>query len=477
MQFRCTSTRLSVLSVLAALVLLTPGGAEAQFRGIVQGTVTTKTGVPVAGASVALGAPARLTRTDSAGRYAFEDVPLGDQRIEFRALGFKPAVRLAAVTSTDPVRMDVVLETSVVTLPDVVVSTTRDARLASRTAMSVEVIGSSEIAETRAHHPADIVNRAPGVYVSNAGGEGHFTAIRQPISTKALYAYLEDGVPTRSTGFFNHNALYEVNLPQAGRIEVIKGPGSAIYGSDAIGGVVNSFTREPSTTPEAELFVEGGSAAYLRALGTASGRVGSSGIRADANITTSDGWRDGAPYDRQSGTVRWDLALGADARLKTIATMSHVDQPGDGGSDVSLDDYQNQPTRVYTPIAFRRVIAARLSSELEVQQGASTFGATLYSRYNTLDLMPSWQLSFDPQVWESSNRSIGLLARYQRQVAELDASLNHRGTIGEQHRPRQPGRDRDHADPGRAGFHQLHDRRGSVRLRRRVLAGGTLCPG
>ena len=424
MQFRCTSSRLSVLSVLAALVLLTPGGAEAQFRGIVQGTVTTKTGVPVAGASVALGAPARLTRTDSAGRYAFEDVPLGDQRIEFRALGFKPAVRLAAVTSTDPVRMDVVLETSVVTLPDVVVSTTRDARLASRTAMSVEVIGSSEIAETRAHHPADIVNRAPGVYVSNAGGEGHFTAIRQPISTKALYAYLEDGVPTRSTGFFNHNALYEVNLPQAGRIEVIKGPGSAIYGSDAIGGVVNSFTREPSTTPEAELFVEGGSAAYLRALGTASGRVGSSGIRADANITTSDGWRDGAPYDRQSGTVRWDFTLGAGARLKTIATMSHVDQPGDGGSDVSLDDYQNQPTRVYTPIAFRRVIAARLSSELEVQQGASTFGATLYSRYNTLDLMPSWQLSFDPQVWESRNRSIGLLARYQRQVAELDASLS-----------------------------------------------------
>lgn len=424
MEFNCRSLRLSVLFALAAFVLLGPSKAEAQFRGIVEGTVTSRAGDPVAGASVALGAPARLTRTDSLGRYGFEGVPLGDQRIEFRALGYKPAARLAEVRSTEPLRVDVVLETSVVTLPDVVVSTTRDARLASRTAMSVEVIGTSEIEETRAHHPADIVNRAPGVYVSNAGGEGHFTAIRQPISTKALYAYLEDGVPTRSTGFFNHNALYEVNLPQAGRIEVIKGPGSAIYGSDAIGGVINSFTRDPSATPEAEVFVEGGSATYLRALGTASGRVGASGLRADANFTTSDGWRDGAPYDRQSGTVRWDLAISPSARLKTIATMSHIDQPGDGGSDVSLEDFENQPTRVYTPIAFRRVIAARLSSELQVQRGASSFGATLYSRYNTLDLMPSWQLSFDPQVWESSNRSIGVLARYQRQVAELNASIS-----------------------------------------------------
>lgn len=412
------------LAALAVLMLFSPATAQAQFNGIVEGTVTSKAGEPVVGASVALGAPARLARTDSLGRYAFDRVPLGDQRIEVRALGFKPVARLAEVRTPEPIRVDVVLETSVVTLPDVVVSTTRDARLASRTAMSVEVIGTREIAETRAHHPADIVNRAPGVYVSNAGGEGHFTAIRQPISTKALYAYLEDGVPTRSTGFFNHNALYEINLPQAGRIEVIKGPGSAIYGSDAVGGVVNSFTRAPSDTPEAELFVEGGSATYLRALGTASGKLGASGLRADGNFTTSDGWRDGASYDRQSGTVRWDFALGSTTQLKTVASVSHIDQPGDGGSDLPLDDFENQPTRVYTPIAFRRVVAARVSSELQVRRGASTFGATVYTRYNTLDLMPSWQLSFDPQVWESEHRSIGVLARYQREISDLNTSLS-----------------------------------------------------
>ena len=74
----------------------------------------------------------------------------------------------------------------------------------------------------------------PGVHVNVTGGEGHMTAIRQPITTSAVYIYLEDGIPTRSTGFYNHNVLYEINVPQLAGIEVSKGPGSALYGSDAM---------------------------------------------------------------------------------------------------------------------------------------------------------------------------------------------------------------------------------------------------
>jgi hypothetical protein len=44
------------------------------------------------------------------------------------------------------------------------------------------------------------------------------------ITTKPMYLFLEDGIPTRPTGFFNHDALYEVNIPQSGGIEVLKGP-------------------------------------------------------------------------------------------------------------------------------------------------------------------------------------------------------------------------------------------------------------
>ena len=409
-----------------ALLLAGAGTAAAQDRvgGEVEGTVSTGRGTRVPGASIAIGAPARIVLSDSAGRFRIDGIAPGDQRLEVRALGYRTVAQTVTVRAFETTRVEAVLRPAAVSLPDLVVSTSRDEQLASRTPLSVDVIGAAEIAEARSHHPADIVNRSPGVYVSNAGGEGHFTAIRQPITTKAVYAFLEDGVPTRSTGFFNHNGLYEINLPQAGRIEVIKGPGTAVYGSDAVGGVVNSFTRDPSATPEAELFVEGGSNTYLRALGTTSTTAGRHGFRLDANVTAADGYREGASYTRQSGTARWDMRLGAAARLKSVATFSHIDQPGDGGGEISGEDFEASPSRVYTPIAFRRVLAGRVSSELQVNRGLASLGATVFARYNELDLLPSWQLSFDPQVWESRHRSIGVLTRYRRGVPQLDASLS-----------------------------------------------------
>lgn len=412
----------------AAVILLFGIGrsAAAQERvgGTVEGVVSTEGGARLAGASVAIGAPARIVLTDSAGRFRLVDLAPGDQRLEIRALGYRTVAQLVTVRVFETTRVEAVLRAAAVSLPDLVVSTSREEQLAARTPLSVEVIGADEIAEARSHHPADIVNRAPGVYVSSAGGEGHFTAIRQPITTKAVYAFLEDGVPTRSTGFFNHNGLYEINLPQAGRIEIIKGPGTAIYGSDAVGGVVNSFTRDPSDRPEGELFVEGGSNTYLRALGTASTTRGRHGFRVDGNVTSSDSYRDGASYTRQSGTARWDVALSESARLKTVATVSHIDQPGDGGGEIDAEDFATVPSRVYTQVAFRRVLAGRLSSDLQLTRGATSFGATAFARYNELDLLPSWQLSFDPQVWESRHRSIGVLTRFRRALPGLGASLS-----------------------------------------------------
>ncbi|MGH7581088.1 MAG: TonB-dependent receptor, partial [Gemmatimonadales bacterium] len=414
----------AALLATCACAFATVGRAQ-DLRGSVEGVVlSAEGGRPVADARAGIFGLGRHATSDSTGRFRLEGVPFGSQRVEVRAIGYQPGALAVTVVPGEVASVEFRLEPAVVNLPEVVVSSSREEQLASTTPVSVGVIRGDEIRETRGHHPAEIVNRTPGVYVSNFGGEGHATAIRQPITTKALYAYLEDGVPIRSTGFFNHNALYEINIPQAGRLEVIKGPGTAVYGSDAVGGVVNAFTRDPSPHPEGELFLEGGSTTYVRGLGTASTTVGRSGFRADVNLTRSGGWREATPYDRQSGTVRWDYRLGDRSRLKTVAAFSHIDQPGDGGGDLTPDDYATVPSRTYSPIAFRRVKAARLSTELQVMGETSAFGATLYTRYNELDLLPSWQLSFDPQVWESRHRSVGLLTRYRRLVAPLRTNLS-----------------------------------------------------
>ena len=129
-------------------------------------------------------------------------------------------------------------------LAEVTVTATREGQLLSETPATVGVIKEKTLREVKPTHPTEIMGQVAGVWVNVTGGEGHQTAIRQPLTTNPVYLYLEDGVPTRSTGFFNHNALYEVNLPMAGGIEISKGPGSALYGSDAIGGVVNFITRK-----------------------------------------------------------------------------------------------------------------------------------------------------------------------------------------------------------------------------------------
>jgi outer membrane receptor protein involved in Fe transport len=245
-------------------------------------------------------------------------------------------------------------------------------------------------------------------------------AIRQPMTTEPVYLYLEDGVPARSTGFFNHNALYEINLPQAEGIEILKGPGTALYGSDAIGGVVNVSTRPPSARREATVTAEGGPYGWARLLGSASNTFGPHGLRADLNLTRTGGWRSGTDYNRQSATVRWDAA-GTRTSVKTVVAGSRIDQATAGSSAISEADYLNNPTANYTPISARFVEALRLSVAVDHRTNGGELSLTPYARYNRMELLPNWTLTFDPQRSDSRNFSFGMLARYRHELPALRA--------------------------------------------------------
>jgi len=300
----------------------------------------------------------------------------------------------------------------------ITVTATREADEVGKVAASVGRVGGEEIERIAPSHPSEIVNRIPGVHVNVTGGEGHMTAIRQPISTQPLYLYLEDGIPTRSTGFFNHNALYEINLPQAGAIEVLKGPGTALYGSDAIGGVINVVTRPAPLEPEADVAAEYGSYGWRRLLLSGGNGWESDGVRADLNMTHSDGWRDNTNYDRYSTSLRWDHDTRGGASLKTVASLSRIDQQTAGSSRLLEDDYLNNPELNYTPISYRKVDALRLSTAYETETADSLLSVIPYVRSNSMDMLPNWSLSYDPVVYETKNNSVGLLAKYRHNLAD-----------------------------------------------------------
>ncbi|MBI5637731.1 MAG: TonB-dependent receptor [Nitrospinae bacterium] len=304
-------------------------------------------------------------------------------------------------------------------LDDVVVTGTREKETKAETPLAVGGVKEKEVQETRPQHPAEIMGRVPGVYVNVTGGEGHMTSIRQPMTTSPVYLFLEDGIPTRSTGFFNHNALYEVNVPQSGGIEVVKGPGTALYGSDAIGGTVNVLTRPAPVNPELDVSLEMGGFGFWRTLVSAGGH----GVRADVNVSHTDGWRDMTKFDRQSGTIRWDVESESGSRFKTVATYSNIDQQTAGTSQISLADYQNNPTVNYTPISYRKVKALRLSSAYEKESGDTLVSITPYVRSNSMDLLPNWSLSYDPQRSSGGNDSFGALAKYRVDLESLRARI------------------------------------------------------
>lgn len=303
-------------------------------------------------------------------------------------------------------------------LPEVVVSGTREKEALAKTPASVGVIKDETVEAVKPTHPSQIISQVPGAAVSVTNGEGHTTAIRQPFTTDPVYLFLEDGIPTRSTGFFNHNALYETNLPMAGGIEVIRGPGTALYGSDAIGGIVNVLTREPPVERELSLTTEGGSHGWWRLLGSGGTGYADGGWRADMNLTHTDGWRHHTAYDRQSANLRWDHFVGA-SLIKTLLGYSKIDQDTGANAPLPRADYKHNPRKNNHSIAFREVEAFRLSTTFEHESGNDLFSLIPYFRHNSMDLLASFRLaSPDPTVYTTENQSFGLMAKWRRDFPE-----------------------------------------------------------
>jgi iron complex outermembrane recepter protein len=405
--------------VLLAVLLAAP--LAAQQPATLVGTVVAATGEPLGSVSVSVEGSGRGTMTDARGRFTIVGVGAGSVTVVAQRLGYTPAQRTVALAKGASARADFVLVEAAIEMTGLVVSATREVRLKSQTPASVGVVSGQEIRDAKPSHPAEIAGRVPGVWVSAASGEGHLTAIRQPRTTKPMFLFLEDGVPTRSTGFFNHNALYEINVPQADRMEILKGPATALYGSDAIGGVINVETRRASLRPQWESSLERGSNGWTRVLLSGSSTVNNDGVRADLNLTRSEGHRDHTGYDRQAGTLRWDRYLAGGASLKTVATFSRVDQFD--ASTISRDDYLERPEANYNPIAFRKVDAFRLSTAYERPGERSLLSVTPFVRYNTMELLPTWMLSYDPVVYTTGHRSLGALAKFRQDLPFWQAQL------------------------------------------------------
>ncbi|HET7188666.1 MAG TPA: carboxypeptidase-like regulatory domain-containing protein, partial [Gemmatimonadaceae bacterium] len=197
--------RALIASLLFLFGALAPRPLGAQSTATLTGRVTLD-GAPVSDVAVFLAGTTRGTITGEDGRYQIAGIAPGSYVVVTQRIG--AATQRSPLTIRDAAHatLDVALVSATTLLTPMTVSATRELRRRDEASATIDVMDGAELRRTHASHPSGIMNRIPGVHVSELSGEGHSMSMRQPITTKPMYLYLEDGIPTRATGFFNHNA-------------------------------------------------------------------------------------------------------------------------------------------------------------------------------------------------------------------------------------------------------------------------------
>lgn len=159
--------------------------------------------------------------------------------------------------------------------PDFVVTATRSPLAISQAGSAISVITGEEIAKESPKSPVDVLRRVPGVTVVETGGPGGTSTVRIRGAEAGQTLVLIDGIrvndPSSGAGEFDFANLSAVDIE---RIEVLRGPQSALYGSDAMGGVINVITRKGKGAPRFSIGGEGGSYGTSAARAAVSGGSG-----------------------------------------------------------------------------------------------------------------------------------------------------------------------------------------------------------
>ena len=143
-------------------------------------------------------------------------------------------------------------------LEEVVVTADRKARTVDETLTPVTVITRKDIEKYQATDVADVLRRVPGISITNNGGAGKATSVFLLGTNSSHVLVLVDGVKIGSATLGNI-AFADLSVDQVERIEVVRGPRSSLYGSEAIGGVIQIFTRKGGKGFQPEISMSVGS--------------------------------------------------------------------------------------------------------------------------------------------------------------------------------------------------------------------------
>jgi vitamin B12 transporter len=235
-------------------------------------------------------------------------------------------------------------------LPTTVVTATRVAQPITDVVADVTIVDRAAIERSGAVGLADVLARLPGVLLSRNGGPGTTTSVYVRGAETRFTAVFVDGVriDSQSTGGASWNAI---PLSQIDRIELVRGPAAAVYGSDALGGVIQIFTRkgEAGFSPSIEAGI--GSHGTRKVAASISGQQGAVDYALGVSRETSDGFNaqpasnpdsDGYRNTAFSGSLGWKInaANRIDVSLLDSDLNAQYDAFTPGNDDRGQSDLQ-----------------------------------------------------------------------------------------------------------------------------------------
>jgi iron complex outermembrane receptor protein len=307
-------------------------------------------------------------------------------------------------------------------IDEIVVTAAKHAQPVREVPSAISIIDEKQLGTIDHAHINEVLHRVSGVWISRGNGQEHLTAIRSPVLTGAgscgAFLMLQDGVSLRAPGFCNVNELFEASTELASRIEVLKGPGSDIYGSNAMHGAVNVLTPSPVMGIR-RLRIEAGKDEYYRARLSLSTDT----LRADFSVTTHGGFQTQSGFDQQKLLIKHQFQTYA-RDIITSVSFTNLNQET-AGFIVGHQLYKDATAKKVnpTPEAYRDARSFRLLSEVRQPLGNGELLTRPYLRNVKMTFLqhflPGQAIEENGHssaglqaVWTSKNWNVGFEAEY-----------------------------------------------------------------
>jgi iron complex outermembrane receptor protein len=242
----------------------------AQSSGSLSGRITDSQGAAVPGATITLYARATNVRattvTDERGTYRFERLAEGDYVVEANSAGFGRFSRIYRVERGAAGTLDFTLEVAGVS-ETVLVTAAGTPQTVDEVSKAVSVVTAQEIEQRNEYSIGETLRTVPGLRVQQLGGPGTFARIQTRGLRDSDTAILVDGLRLRDAASTQGDAtsfIEEMFTVNSDRLEVLRGSGSSLYGTNAIGGVVNVISDQGGGPTHGQLQFEGGQLGLYR---------------------------------------------------------------------------------------------------------------------------------------------------------------------------------------------------------------------